>query len=198
DFLPHLPEARDLSGTSGLAEKLQRMLNSSGDSVRVAVEIEGSVGLGIEIVDAKAGGKLGIEFTIERTEDGLYEVEVGADIAGLAGVSAGTGAEVEAEVSQGQGGSRFFRFHSAPGAARGILGIVLALRFPELQPGRLVEGTGILGEAGARVNALRDAVRFAAEHAGELEQLLWNVLDVAVTQAEAARSSAAARLAVAN
>lgn len=198
DLLPHLPESRDLAGTSGLADRLQRMLNSSGDSVRIAVEIEITAGLGIEIVDAKAGGKLACEFTVERGEDGLYEVAISADVAALAGVSAGSGAEVGAEGSGGYGAARFFRFHSAPGAARGILGMVLALRFPELQPARLLENTGILGDAGARVRALQDFVRFAEDHAAELEAFLWDVLDWRVSEAESARASAVSRLTTAN
>jgi hypothetical protein len=198
DLLPHLPESRDLAGTTGLADRLQRMLNSAGDSVRIAVEIGVTVGLGIEIVDAKAGGKLACEFNVERGEDGLYEVEIAADIAALAGVSAGTGAEIGADVSGGYGAARFFRFHSAPGAARGILGMLLALRFPELQPGRLLENTGILGDAGARVRKLQDLVRFAEDHAAELEDFLWSVLDWRVSEAESARVSAVDRLASAN
>lgn len=198
DFLPHLPEASDLAGTAGLTERLQRMLNSAGDSVRLALEIEASVGLGIEVVDAKVGGKVSVEFTLERGEDGLYEVQLGADVAALAGVSAGTGAEVGLEGSGGSGAARYFRFHSAPGAARGILGMVLALRFPELQPGRLLENSGILGDAAARVQDLQQLVAFAEEHAAELEAFLWEVLDARVDVAEAARTSAAARLASAN
>jgi hypothetical protein len=128
----------------------------------------------------------------------MYEVEVGADLAGLAGVSAGTGAEVGLDVSSGNGASRFFRFHSAPGAARGMLGIVLALRYPELQPGRFLENTGILGDAGERVRQLQDAVQFAKDHADELEQFLWAVLDAAVARAEQARATASNNLAVAN
>ncbi len=198
DFLPHLPEARDLAGTSGFAERLQQMLDSSGDSVRIAVEVEVTAGLGIEVVDAKAGGKLGFEFELERTTEGLYEVGIAADIAALAGVSAGTGAEVGADLSGGYGARRLFRFHSAPGAARGMLGLVLALRFPELQPGRLLEGTGILGDAGARVQELQELVSFLQGHAAELEAFLWQVLDAQVRAAESARSSALARLSTAN
>ena len=198
ELLPHLPEESDLAGTSGLADRLQRMLNSPGDSARVSVEIEVTVGLGIEVVDAKAGGKLECEFTVERTADGLYEVALAADLIGLAGVSAGTGAEAGLEGSGGYGAARYFRFPSAPGAARGILGIVLALRFPELRPGRLLENAGILGEAGARVEQLRELVQFAEQHAAELEAFLWDVLDWRVSEAEKARSSAASKLATAN
>jgi hypothetical protein len=79
-----------------------------------------------------------------------------------------------------------------------MLGMVLALRYPELQPGRFLEGTGILGDAGERVRQLRDAVQFAQDHAGELERFLWDVLDVAVARAESARSSAANNLSIAN
>ena len=69
---------------------------------------------------------------------------------------------------------------------------------PELQPGRFLEGTGIPGDAGQRLNELRDAVRFAQVHAEELEQFLWDVLDAAVARSESTRAAAVARLAVAN
>jgi len=198
DLLPHLPDARDLAGTQGLSDKLQRMLNSAGDSVRVALEIEITAGLGIEVVETHAGGKLGLEFTVERTPEGHYKVEVAADLAALAGAGAGTGAEVQADASAGYGATRIFRFDSAPGAARGIFGIVLALRFPELQPAHLLENTGILGAAGERVRELQALVQFAADHVDELEAFLWQVLDQRVAVATSARASAAANLATAN
>jgi len=197
EWLPHLPKADDLAGARGLAERLQRMLNSEGDAVRLALEIEITVGLGIEVVDAKAGGKLACEFTVERTAEGLYEVVVGADLAALAGVSAGTGAEVGAEASAGAGASRLFRFHSAPGAARGMLGLVLALRFPELQPGRFLAGSELLGDASERLAQLRAAAEALQAHAQELETLLHDALERAVARAEAARRAASDGLAAA-
>lgn len=197
EWLPHLPAADDLAGARGLAERLQRMLNSEGDAVRLALEIEITVGLGIEVVDAKAGGKLACEFTVERTAEGLYEVVVGADLAALAGVSAGTGAEVGAEASAGAGAARLFRFHSAPGAARGMLGLVLALRFPELQPGRFLAGSELLGDAGERLAQLCAAAETLQARAAELEAFLRDALERGVARAEAARRASGDGLAAA-
>ncbi|HEX6883515.1 MAG TPA: hypothetical protein VF530_09050 [Planctomycetota bacterium] len=197
EWLPHLPAVDDLAGARGLAERLQRMLNSAGDQVRLALELEVTLGLGIEVVDAKAGGKLACEFTVERTDEGLYEVVVGADLAALAGVSAGTGAEVGAEASSGAGTARLFRFHSAPGAARGMLGLVLALRFPELQPGRFLAGSELLGDAGERLAELRAVAEELRAQVEELEAFLREALERAVARAEAARRAASDGLAAA-
>jgi len=190
DFAPHLPAKPELPDGKGLAPLLQAMLNSTGDSTRIAVEIEATAGLGVEVVDVKAGGRVGVEFQVERTEEGLYEVTVGADVAALAGASVGTGAEAGVEGSQGMGATRIFRFHSAPGAARGMLGMVLSLSMPEVQPHRWIAGSGLLGDAGERMAALQESLQYARDHAEELERYLWQVLDGHIANLTAVRDRA--------
>ena len=198
DLLPHLPERAELGNASDVADLLQRMLNSAGDSLRLAVEVEATAGLGVEVVTVKAGGKLAIELTVERAPDGLYEVVVAADLAALAGASAGTGAEAGIEAAQGYGGSSVYRFASAPGAARGLLGLIFAARFPGLQPGRILQDSGILGDAGAHVATLQEGLRWAQEHRDDLEHALRGALEANVRAAESLRAGAYRLLADAN
>lgn len=199
DLVPHLPDSPDLASAQGLAEKLQAMLNSPGDSTRIHVEVTATVGLGIEVVDAKVGGKLEVEFLLERTEEGSYELVLAADVAGLAGVSAGTGAEAGAEASSGMGVANIYRFHSAPGAARGILGMLLALQFPGLQPAAWLNESGLredlLGDAQMHAARLRDAIQLAQANADELERVLFEVLDARLAAAEQNRARIEAQLA---
>lgn len=190
-LLPHLPAERALGSHRGLAELLQDALDSAGDSLRLALEVEASLGLGIEVVDAKAGGKVSVEFTVTRTEEGLYEVVLGADVAALVGVSGGTGAEAGLEGSLGLGGARLYHFHSAPGAARGMLGMTLALAFPDSAP----VAEGLLGSGGAeRVSELFELLDELQGRSLELEAFLRHAIDTQVTIAEAFRDRARSNL----
>ena len=194
ELLPHLPAERQIAGFSDLAELIQTALDSSGDSLRLALEIEASVGLGIEIVDAKAGGKLGGEFTVTRGEDGTYEVAVGSELTVLAGVSAGTGAEAGLEGSQGAGSTTTYRFHSAPGAARGILGMLLATGPMGKSPDSFLQQSGILVSAAERIVEIQEAIEFMRANAQELERFLLEVVDVRIAAASAFHSQAYGRL----
>lgn len=195
ELLPHAPEARSLGEPESLAALLQDALDSGGDQLHLALELEVTVGLGIEVVDAKAGGKVGFEVTVTRATDGTYEVELAEDVAGLVGVGAGFGAEVGAEAGNGVGGTRIFAFHSAPGAARGILGMALALQFPAFRPGRHLAESPTMQAARERVVELREAVRSMRERSAELEAYLWNVAEARLDQAAASHARARQRLA---
>lgn len=184
DLLPHLPAQRGLEGVGDLAELLQTALDSAGDSLRLAFEIEVTVGLGIEVVEAKAGGKIELEATVTRTAEGRYEVEVAADLAALVGAGAGAGAEVGVEGSGGYGGTRVFSFHSAPGAARGLLGLALALQYPAFQPGKDVAESEAMQRAVERMTELQETLNALREHSAELEAFLWEVVDARLAEAE--------------
>lgn len=191
DLLPHLPEERELSGARDVAELLQTALNSAGDSVRLAIELEVTVGLGIEVVDAKAGGKFQLEVVVTRTAEGLYELEVAQDVAALVGAGAGFGAEASIEGAASVGSTRIFRFHSAPGVARGVLGIALALQFPNVQ---LELESGALDRAVERLVELQGAVNVLRERADEAEAFLHAVADAQLARAEVALAEASRRL----
>lgn len=190
DLLPHLPVDRELAGFQGLAELIQDALDSEGDSLRLAIEIEASLGLGIEIVDVKAGAKVAVEFTVTRTEQDLYEVTVGGDVAILAGASAGTGAEVGLEVSQGVGATAIYHFHSAPGAARGMLGMGLALAFPAFSPGGDWMDSDAAQQAIERMADLFDVLNEIDAHSRELETFLFEVVDVQIAKLQTFQTQA--------
>jgi hypothetical protein len=192
DLLPHLPPQRELRGARDLAELLQTALNSAGDSVRLALELEVTLGLGIEVVDAKAGGKIQLEVVVTRTAAGLYELEVAQDRSVLAGVSAGFGAEVGAEAAGGVGGTSVFEFHSAPGAARGVLGLALALQFPGSQAD--LEGSA-LERAFERLADIQLVLVTLRDRSDELEAFLGAVADAQLERAEASLAAAGRRLA---
>jgi hypothetical protein len=192
ELLPHLPAARELGKPSDLAELLQTALDSAGDSLRLKIEVEGTGGLGIEIVDGKLGGNVEVEFAVARGADGVYETSVGAEVAMLAGVSAGFGAEAGVEGALGGDGTMIYRFHSAPGAARGMLGIVAALLLPAQTPGADWLEAGFLGDASARADEVRVAIAALREQADHLEETLEVVLDLNLATAETLRAKALA------
>ncbi|MBL4769927.1 MAG: hypothetical protein JKY61_01975, partial [Planctomycetes bacterium] len=77
EFRPHLPqEQAELPGTAGLAERLQRCLNSNGDSTKISLYVEGNGGAG-----ANVGGQGSMEILVQRTSEGTYEVILAADLA---------------------------------------------------------------------------------------------------------------------
>lgn len=190
ELLPHLPAEREIGGAADLAELLQTALDSAGDSIRLAIEVEGTGGLGIEIVDAKLGGKIAAEFAVARGADGVYETTVGAEVAMLAGVSAGFGAEAGVEGALGGDGTMIYRFHSAPGAARGILGIVASLLLPAQTPGADWLEVGFLGDAAARADEIRFAVAALRDQADHLEENVAVVLEANLALAESLRAKA--------
>ncbi len=184
DLLPHFPDPIGvLPLTTPLDERLQVYLNSPGDSTKVKLQVEASLGTG-----ANGGAEVEVEFLVKRSADGLYEVSVASDVAAKAGLEAVEG--VEANVAAGVGVTRIFRFHSAPGAARGILGIMLSLRCPEFAPGKWIADSGLLGDAENVVKAIQLSVELAREVSEAAEQLLWTVLDVALVNSEQQRDAA--------
>lgn len=187
DLLPHFPDPIGvLPLTTPLDERLQIYLNSPGDSTKVKLQVEASLGAG-----ANGGAEGEVEFLIKRTADNLYEVSVASDVAAKAGVEAVEG--VEANVAAGVGVTRIFRFNSAPGAARGILGIMLSLQCPQFAPGKWIADSGLAGEAENLVKALQLSVELAQEVAQAAEQLLWTVLDVALVNSQQQRNAAHAQ-----
>lgn len=199
ELLPHLPEdAPMLALTATLAERLQTYLNSPGDSARIELHIEGNGGTGAYI-----GGAGEQEILVERTTDGFYEVHLSTDLALTVGAEAAEGLEVGAQ--GGYGVTQVFRFHSAPGLARGLFGLLAAMHSPGFAPGRTLADTGLIGDAGAHVETLKLAVEFAQEHADDAEALVEDVLREALSRAAQrrnrlgrARSAAARRLAAAS
>jgi hypothetical protein len=186
EFLPHLPADRKLGQVADLAELLQTALDSTGDSLRLHVEIEASVGLPLEVADAKVGGKIGAEFTVTRTREGFYETTLAAEFAKLVGVSAGDGAEAGIDAESGSGGTLVYRFDSAPGAARGMIGMVLSLAFPAATPGADWMDSAASAKFRRRMAELRDDMAHMREHADELERSLHGFLDARVAAAQTA------------
>ncbi len=197
DLLPHLPDDRELAGFEGLAELIQGALDSERDSLRLAIEIDGSVGLGIEVADVKVGAKIAVEFTVTRTEQDLYEVAVGADLALLAGASVGTGVEAGAEGSQGLGATAIYHFHSAPGAARGVLGMGLALAFPAFSPGGDWLDSDVAQQALEHLAGIYGLLNELEAHSIELEAFLFGVADAQVAKLQTLHSQALKNLATA-
>ena len=184
ELLPHLPEdVDDLPLTATLAERLQTYLNSEGDSTKIKLHVEGSGG-----AFANGGLEGEVELLIERTAGGAYELRMSSDLAATVGVELAEG--LEANAKAGVGMSRVFRFHSAPGVARGLLGVMAAVRFPNLTPSRWLADSGLLGDPAEHVERLKAAVDFAEQHAAEAEAFLWNVLDAAQRDAEVRRDQA--------
>jgi len=183
ELLPHLPPITGpLPPTISLAERLQVYLNSPGDSTKIKVHFDLSGGEG-----ANVGGQLEAEFEIQRTPEGFYDMSLAGDVAAKAGVEVTQG--VEANATGGYGAKRVFRFYSAPGVARGILGLAMSLRFPSLTPGRWLANSGLLPDPEAAVQLLRDAVRFAQDNADVAEAFLWDVLAAQVARAESQRDA---------
>jgi len=184
ELLPHLPEdVEDLPLTATLAERLQAYLNSAGDATKIKLHVEGSGGY-----FGNGGAEGEVELAIERSADGFYELRMSSDLAATVGVEVAEG--LEASAKAGVGMSRVFRFHSAPGVARGLLGVLAAVRYPNLTPGRWLAESGLLGDPAEHVARLKAAVDFAQQHADEAEAFLWNVLATAQQDAEARRDQA--------
>ncbi len=193
ELLSHLPEDRTekVENADGLQEKLYRALNSPGDAVSLKLGLEATVGVG-----AAVGGKTKHDFQVKRTEDAQYLLSMEADVAAQVGVELYDG--VEANVSQGIGGARIFRFHSVPGVVRGIRGLLLACYYPELQPKKFINGVLDDCEAREKAKAALDAAR-AAENAAvaklhDAEALLFGAADTALEKANKALDKAEAEL----
>jgi len=179
-----MPERqKPLGANATLAERLQRYLNSAGDSTKIKLHVEAS---------AKLGGEVEVEFLIERTAADLYEVKVSADAAATAGfeLAEGFGLGLKA----GVGAQFVYRFYSAEGAARGLMGMVLGRRGSKLIHGSSASGGDLDLDAQQKVQALELSVQLAQENQHEAEAMLWEVLDVAADEARSSRNQARTRL----
>lgn len=169
-----LPEhqLQAMQDSDGLEAKLHTALNSAGDELVAKLEVEASVAI---VALVNVGGSAELEAKITRREDGRYDVELGADLTAKAGVELAEG--VEAKVGQGVGGTRIFRFHSVAGVARGLYGLALALRFPELQPARFLADRGAFDAALAFAERMHERRRAAELALAELERQVWTVVE---------------------
>jgi len=185
DLLLHLPPRQEhLPASATLAERLQRYLDSPGDEVKLKLHLEGSYGV--------AGAESEAEFVVVRTEDGPYEVRLGADFAGTLGIEVADPLGITFKGDLGT--TVVYRFPSAHGAARGLMGLLLPQQNPYLSPEAALLESGVLPDAQQTVEALELTIRLARADMDQAKALLRDVLDVAADAARSTRDQARSRL----
>jgi hypothetical protein len=99
------PEAQGLLDDLRITDALEVLLNSAGDSIDLEMSVNASVAL---VAALNIGGDVTVHLGIERTDEDLYEVGLGLDVALAGGIELVQ--NIEASLGAGAGGKIIFIF----------------------------------------------------------------------------------------